>query len=506
MTIAETTTANRNDYTGNGVTTVYPFTFIVLEETNQALSRDYTIKVIITESSVESVKQENVDYTVQLNEIGQGTVTFTTAPTASQSITFLSDIPRTQSTDYINIGTDKFPADSHEGTVDKLTLISREQDEKINRAILLSESSNLSNITIPVSTVNADKAIVVNSTGDNLDAKNLADIGTAPVTDFAKTLLDDNNAAEARTTLDAQEDVITTRGDIIRGSSAGEAERLAIGANGQVLSSDGTDVVWANATNNKLIIPISSELTISSGAITITDSRHTIDTESDAATDNLETISGGTAGQILVISTADSARDVVLKHGTGNIITPYSTDITLYSTSDRATLEYDGTNWTVLHTKKPGEIVQVVNYQTGAVASGAGLIPFDNSIPQNTEGAEFMSLAITPKHEDNKLLINVVFVGGETANVDNVFTVALFKDSEANALAACCGSLVTPADQDSVNFCHYMTAGSTSAITFKVRAGKRLSGNMYINGSPITGGQMYGGVAASSITITEIQV
>ena len=150
-----------------------------------------------------------------------------------------------------------------------------------------------------------------------------------------------------------------------------------------------------------------------------------------------------------------------------------------------------------------GHIVQIVNTQTGALASGSGTIPIDNTIPQNTEGNEFMTLAITPTSASNKLLIDVNFIGGEVSNIADLHTVALFQDSTANALAS------TIADNyaigaSSVNFTHYMTAGTTSSTTFKVRAGATV-GSMYMNG--FTGiGQIYGGVAVSSITITEIQV
>ena len=53
--------------------------------------------------------------------------------------------------------------------------------------------------------------------------------------------------------------------------------------------------------------------------------------------------------------------------------------------------------------------VQVVNTQTGAVDTGTTAMPCDDTIPQNTEGDEFMTLAITPTSATNKLKIDVVF-------------------------------------------------------------------------------------------------
>ena len=63
-----------------------------------------------------------------------------------------------------------------------------------------------------------------------------------------------------------------------------------------------------------------------------------------------------------------------------------------------------------------GGVVQVVNTTTGAVATGTTTMPQDDTIPQNTEGDEYMTLAITPKDATNKLKIDVVWHGSSGAS------------------------------------------------------------------------------------------
>jgi hypothetical protein len=199
MTI--TNTILRNDYVANGSSTVFSFTFIVLSET-----AGYTIQVITTDLiGVETLKTQEVDYTVELNDNGLGTITFATAPLLNYKITLLSNVPNTQETDYIKAGTDKFPAESHEKALDKLTLIAKQFLEKFNRIVSLPKSSTLSNIEFPINASNANQVLLINSNGTNLATANLADVGIAPVSAYAKTLLDDVNSSEARATLDTQQ-------------------------------------------------------------------------------------------------------------------------------------------------------------------------------------------------------------------------------------------------------------------------------------------------------------
>jgi hypothetical protein len=108
-----------------------------------------------------------------------------------------------------------------------------------------------------------------------------------------------------------------------------------------------TDVVTrldhTQSAAGMLELDAATELTISSGAITVTQNFHTIDTQSDAATDDLDTISGGTDGMIVVFRLANAARAVVFKHATGNIYCYGDANITLSKVSHTAWCVYDDT-------------------------------------------------------------------------------------------------------------------------------------------------------------------
>ncbi len=91
------------------------------------------------------------------------------------------------------------------------------------------------------------------------------------------------------------------------------------------------------------------ELTIASGAVTAFADWHFVDTEADAAADDLDTINGGWEGRKLVLFSSTGARDVTLRDGAGNIQTPDGGNITLGTTDQPVHLLYRGTNWYVLN-------------------------------------------------------------------------------------------------------------------------------------------------------------
>ena len=150
-----------------------------------------------------------------------------------------------------------------------------------------------------------------------------------------------------------------------------------------------------------------------------------------------------------------------------------------------------------------GKVLQVIHAQYGAMATGTGIISFDNTIPQITEGTEFMTRTITPSSATSILYIDVV-THASTPTVSTIVTSSLFVGTTADALATSTVGL-----DDTINnlsfstaFTCQMVAGVTSELTFRVRIGGHQASTTYFNGWN-TSARM-GGTLASTITITEV--
>lgn len=154
----------------------------------------------------------------------------------------------------------------------------------------------------------------------------------------------------------------------------------------------------------------------------------------------------------------------------------------------------------VLTSTVASKVVQVVNTQTGAVATGSTVVPIDDTIPQNTEGDQYMTLAVTPTSSSNLLQIDVVFNASPAAT--QWVVASLYQDSTANALATVADFQNQGGGLVNLKLSYRMTAGTTSATTFKVRGGPGASTTLTFNGG--ASARLFGGVISSSITITEL--
>ena len=147
-----------------------------------------------------------------------------------------------------------------------------------------------------------------------------------------------------------------------------------------------------------------------------------------------------------------------------------------------------------------GKLLQVVHASTGAYLTGTTQFDLNDGIPFITGGTEFLTATITPTNAANRLIIEGVIVLSPTAAF--TFIVALFQDTTVDALAAVMQSTNAGGALFTVSFRHEMAAGTTSATTFRMRAGLNTSGQTTrVNG---TTGRLMGGVSATTLTIYEI--
>jgi hypothetical protein len=174
------------------------------------------------------------DYTVSINTSTKfATITLNNNLPATHRIVMLRDIAITQVVDYVE--GDPFPAETHEGALDKLTLINTMLSEQVDRSLKVVESSATTNLSI--SELTANSSLLVNAAGDGVimgpDASTITGASTAAgeAADSASAAAASASSASASAT-SATSAAASTGLPTITSSNIGEYVRVNAGATG----------------------------------------------------------------------------------------------------------------------------------------------------------------------------------------------------------------------------------------------------------------------------------
>ena len=209
-------------------------------------------------------------------------------------------------------------------------------------------------------------------------------------------------------------------------------------------------------------------------------------------------LAGATSG-----STTLSPTDAV----TTVITLPASTDTLVgKATTDTLTNKTLGSG-TVM---PAGSVVQVAYAELLTSGTTSVAIPADDTIPQNTEGAEILTLTMTPNFASSYLLVQVDTNLSENTDVAGPqgAIAAIFRDSTADALAAQfalgdgLAGVANTLNVASFNFCFRIAATAASSTTFKLRVGGETAVAMRWNG--FASSRRLGGSWRTTMTVTEI--
>jgi hypothetical protein len=137
-----------------------------------------------------------------------------------------------------------------------------------------------------------------------------------------------------------------------------------------------------------------------------------------------------------------------------------------------------------------------------ANANIASTLPFDDTTPQNTEGAQIISVSITPKSTANRIRLRfqgVVISGVGSVNI----AAAVFSSASADALRTTFSSTGGADFATTLYLEHEYVPASTSAHTFTVRVGSQTGAAFRMNGA--ASARFFGGTMAATLVLEEIQ-
>lgn len=173
--------------TGNGVTTVFPYTFKILAEADILVTVDGVTKTLTTDYSVSGVG----------NDAG-GNVTFVAAPANGTTVVRTRDMGYERTTDYQDNG--DLPASTLDDDIDRTVMLVQQLRAALLRSVKLPVGTTVEQVLTESAAARALKLMGFDSSG-NITTYAAADVDITAVSAFVATLLDDADAATARATL-----------------------------------------------------------------------------------------------------------------------------------------------------------------------------------------------------------------------------------------------------------------------------------------------------------------
>lgn len=315
-------------------------------------------------------------------------------------------------------------------------------------------------------------------------------------------------------------------GDLIYASSSTAFARLGIGSSGQYLGISGGVPAWVSAntplnyrSEMNVMQASTTTMTVSPGTVeingslvsktsnttlTLTTAGNWAGGSSQQATSTLGFVIIDSSGNIKMTTTAPTHADYAVSITAAN-------NTKRYATVSGTVYRYIG--WFYMNATGSGEldtynvsnlldvgVRNVVEFETGAAATGTATTPYDDTIPQVSEVQLFMTQVFRATNVNNKLKIDVRFNFASNGSTQTIL--GLFQDATASALAAAMQRGDSVDKNYSIALTHYMKAATISATTFKAGAGDSAGGTVTFNG--FGGNRKLGGVIASSISVEEI--
>ena len=236
MTVSSGT--SRVSYSGNGATTGFSYTFKIFADS------DLVVSLKDNATGVSTTQTLTTDYTVSgAGNSSGGTVTFVTAPASGKTVIIRRELPFTQETDYVE--NDPFPAQAHEDALDKLTMLTQQNDRGVDRSIRKPVGDAVSiSMELDKAADRADKLLGFDSNGSP---------STVVVTADAQTIA--SVAADISTLADIEDGTVSTNAI---------TNVNTIRANVSTVSGISSDVttVSGNTSNINTVAGISSDVTI----------------------------------------------------------------------------------------------------------------------------------------------------------------------------------------------------------------------------------------------------